>query len=190
MPPDQMRLSSYLLWSAAVCAALVDALFLYILGRLISRERFHRLLWPVGVAATVVFGALWTWAMWSFTWEIVYKAIFPTWARYAIPPAYGLLFGAIAMGFWAVAARLRWEPVITFCVLGGLVSIPGHLIGAARGLFAVPLLRDVSIVSALTFGVFEFIFYFGVILVLAVILRAGWDHGMRMGRPRAQAAGA
>ena len=60
MPPDQMRLTSYLLWSAAIFTALLDSLFLYLLSRFVPRERFRRLFWPAGVAATLVFGALWT----------------------------------------------------------------------------------------------------------------------------------
>ncbi len=181
VPPEQMRLVSYHLWSGAIFTALFDSILLYLLNQLVTLQRFRRLRWSVAVAATVVFGGLWTWALWSFTWAIVYRAVFPAWARYVIPPAYGLMFGAIALGFWTAAARLHREPVLTFCILGGLVSIPGHLIGAARGLFTVPLLRDVSVVSALTFGVFEFIFYFAVILVMAVILRAGWDRRTNVG---------
>ncbi len=185
----EMRLTSDLLWTAAIFTALLDSFLLYLLSRWVGRERFRRLFWPAGVAAALVFGAIWTLAMWSFAWNIVYKVVFPAWGRYVIPPGYGLMFGGIALGFWAAAIRFRREPVVVFCVLGGLVSIPGHLIGAARGLFTVPLLRDVSIVSALTFGVLEFIFYFALILVLAVMLRAKWDSIMRKRQPRAHAVG-
>jgi hypothetical protein len=44
----------------------------------------------------------------------------------------------------------------------------GHGIGISRGLLRVPLLANVSAVSALVFGVFEFIFYWCVIVGLSV----------------------
>ena len=55
-----------------------------------------------------------------------------------------------------------------FSLLGGLVSLVGHSIGISRGLLRVPLLADASAVSALVFGVFEFIFYWCVIVGLSV----------------------
>jgi hypothetical protein len=41
-------------------------------------------------------------------------------------------------------------------------------IGISRGLLRVPLLAEVSAVSALVFGVFEFIFYWCAIVGLSV----------------------
>jgi hypothetical protein len=189
MPPSQIRLTSDVLWAAAIFAALIDAIFVYLLTRLVPPERFRRLFWPVGAVGAVFWGLMWTWAMWGWAWEPVYSHVFPAWSRYVVPWAYGLIFGAVALGFWALAVRCR-EPVVVFCVLGGLVSLPGHLIGAARGLFKVPMLQDVSIVSGLTFGIFEFAFYFAVILTVAAVVRAGWDRGARAGKSRTRAAGA
>jgi hypothetical protein len=58
--------------------------------------------------------------------------------------------------------------VLWFILLGGLVSLVGHSIGISRGLLRVPLLADASTASALVFGVFEFIFYWSVIVGLSV----------------------
>ena len=83
----------------------------------------------------------------------------------------GALFGALALGFWRVSTlAARWQPV-WFCLLGGLVSLVGHGIGIRRGLLTVPLLAEASAVLALTFGVFEFVFYWCVIVGLAVEAR-------------------
>ena len=185
----QPRLTSEALWLAALVTAPVDAVFLYLLCRSLPRERFRRLFWPVGIVAAVFWGLIWTWGLWSFAWDMVYHNVFPVWARYVVPPAYGVMFGGLALFFWWAGMRLRADPALSFCVFGGLVSLPGHLIGVQRGMFEKsPLLQDVSVVSALTFGVFEFIFYFGVILTLATLARAGWDRGARLKQEPARAA--
>jgi hypothetical protein len=67
--------------------------------------------------------------------------------------------------------------VVNFCLLGGVESVLEHLVGIyGLGILdKVPLLRGVSSASALVFAFFEYIFYWGVVLGIAVLLGRGWQ---------------
>jgi hypothetical protein len=160
--------SSELLWQATLIVVLIDTPLLIIIGRWVSSELFCKLKWYLSGAAFVVYAALWGTFGSVYFWDTVYKAIFPAWFRWLLAPAYGLLFGVLALAFWRASALTdRWQAV-WFSLLGGVVSLVGHGIGISRGLLRVSLLSEVSAASALVFGVFEFIFYWCVILGLSV----------------------
>jgi hypothetical protein len=169
--------SSELLWQATLIVALIDTPLLIIIGRWVSSELFCKLKWYLSGAAFAVYAALWGTFGSVYFWDTVYKAIFPVWFRWLLAPVYGLLFGALALAFWRASTfTARWQAV-WFSLLGGMVSLVGHGIGISRGLLRVPLLAEVSAASALVFGVFEFIFYWCVILGLSV---AGRWIGLRL----------
>jgi hypothetical protein len=158
-------------------AVLIDAPLLILVARRVSSELFCKLKWYLAVAAFAAYAVLWGTFGSAYFWDGVYKAIFPAWARWLLPVGYGLLYGALALAFWrASILAARWQAV-WFSLLGGLVSLVGHGIGINRGLLRVPLLADVSAVSALVFGVFEFIFYWCAIVGLGV---AGRWLGLRL----------
>lgn len=160
--------TSELLWRATLIAALIDAPLLILVARGVSPELFRKLKWYLAGAAFVIYAALWGTFASVYFWDAVYKVIFPAWSRWLLPVEYGLLYGALALAFWRVSIlTARWQAV-WFSLLGGLVSLVGHSIGISRGLLRVPLLADASAVSALVFGVFEFIFYWCVIVGLSV----------------------
>jgi hypothetical protein len=171
------HLTSELMWRAAALTAGLDVILIGVAAWLVPARRFERLKWPSAIAAGVFWLGMWTLAMWGPWWELAYRHIFPEWARWIVPPTYGVMFGAIGMGFWWLARRLPGPPAVAFCLLGGLVSLPGHLFGIhGRGMLEkVPVLQGVSVVSALVFGIFEFIVYWVVIVLAAAALgRAGW----------------
>ena len=132
------------------------------------------------------FGGLWGWAMWySYTWQTAYQYIFPAWARYANPAIFSILDGLLAIAFWWIARRLKGNWIINFCVLGGLESFPGHLWAIfGPGILNTPLLKTVSAGAALTFGFFEFGFYWGLILLIATFLE--WLWGRTRHRPASE----
>jgi hypothetical protein len=162
------RATSEVLWRATLIAVLIDVPLLLLVVRGVSSELFHKLKWYLVGAAFVVYAVLWGTFGAVYYWDAVYSAIFPAWFRWLLPLVYGLLFGALALAFWRVSFLMtRWQ-VVWFSLLGGLVSLVGHGIGISRGLLRVPLLANVSVVSALVFGVFEFIFYWCVIIGLSM----------------------
>jgi hypothetical protein len=163
--------TSQLLWRATLIVALVDIPLLIIVARSVSSGLFGQLKWYLAASASAVYAALWGTFGSVYYWESVYKAIFPSSLRWYLPVIYGFLFGALALVFWRVSIIVpRWQAV-SFTLLGGLASIVGHSIGISRGLLRVPLLAQVSAPSALAFGVFEFIFYWCVIVGVGAALR-------------------
>jgi hypothetical protein len=171
------RVTSELLWRVTLIAMLIDAPLLFLVARWVSSGLFRKLKWHLAGAGFVVYALLWGTFGSVYFWETVYKAIFPAWSRWFLPLGYGLLFGALAVAFWRVSIlAARWQ-ALWFSLLGGLVSLVGHGIGISRGLLRVPLLAEASAVSALVFGVFEFIFYWCVIVGLGV---AGRWLGLRL----------
>jgi hypothetical protein len=165
---DLPPLPSALFWWAALATAAVDLGLLLLVARFVRRPLFERLMWAVALAAGFTYAALWgSIASW-WMWDVVYAALFPAWARWWLPVWYGVGFGAVALLFWHVSVRLPGNPAVWFCLLGGFVSLPGHLWGMRRGLMRVPLLAQASPAAALTFGVFEFIVYWSFILLLGL----------------------
>ncbi len=163
--------TSEILWRATLIAVVIDVPFLILVARWVSSELFSKLKWYLVGVAFVVFAVIWVTFGSVLYWEAVYKEVFPVWFRWLLPLVYGLLFAALALAFWRVSILInRWQ-VVWFSILGGLVSLVGHGIGISRGLLRVPMLAEVSVVSALVFGVFEFIFYWCVIVSLSVASR-------------------
>lgn len=74
-----------------------------------------------------------------------------------------VLYGAIGLALWWLALRLQGNPVLNFCLLGGLEAIPEHLwvIFGLRILERVPMLQGVSPTSVLVFAIPEYVLYWG-----------------------------
>lgn len=183
--PGDVKATSELYWTSALVAGLIDVGFVVLLAWRIRPHRFRQLKEALLVAGVFFWSTLWAWVLWSF-WDCCYIHVFPDWARWLIPPAYGLLFGTSGLALRWLALRLPGNPVVSFCLLGGLVSLPGHLwaIYGRRMLQKVPLLQGVSPSSALVFGVPEFIFYWSIIVVIAVLLRWGWESARHLMQER------
>jgi hypothetical protein len=165
------QVTSGLLWRATLIAALIDAPLLILVARWVSPGLFRKLKGYLAGAAFIVYALLWGTFGSVYFWDSVYQAIFPAWFRWLLPLGYGLLFGALALPFWRVSLLSARGQALWFILLGGLVSLVGHSIGISRGLLQVPLLAEASAASALVFGVFEFIFYWCVIVGLSLACR-------------------
>lgn len=170
----EQRLSSELMWRATLVVAVLDAPLLILLGRGVSRSLFQKLKWHLVGATVILYAALWGVLASGYYWQSVYAAVFPQWARWLLPVAFGPAYGACALGFWALAVGTRRWPAVWFALMGGGVSLLGHWIGIRRGLLRVPLLAEVSPASALSFGVVEFICYWCVIVGVSVASRRAW----------------
>jgi len=165
----EARVTTELLLGASLVTAIVDAVLLALAGR-VRPETFRRLKWPLAIAAAAVFAALWGVLASHLYWDAVYRHVFPAGMRPWLPVAYGLAFGLVALFFWSISTRASRWPAVWFCLLGGLVSIPGHAWGMSRGLMRVPLLSQASPAAALLFGFFEFIVYFAAIVGLSLVV--------------------
>lgn len=166
---DTPHLTSALMWRGTAVGVVLAAALLLVVIRRVPPSRFARLARPVALTASAFWFVVWAYAMWGPWWDLAYRHVFPAWARWIVPPAYGALFSATALGLWWLARRTPAAPAATFCLLGGLVSLPGHLFAfyGRDMLRNVPILQGVSVQSALVFGVFEFMVYWAVILLVA-----------------------
>jgi len=162
--------TSELYWIATFVTAIIDVIFVSLLAWHIRSKRFHHFRNFLAGSAIIFWACLWTSVMKSnFIWETCYQFIFPPWARWIMPPAMALLDGGLALLFWWLALHLPGNPVVNLVLLGGLESFPGHMRAIHLGILATPLLKNVSAASALTFGFFEFVFYWSVILTVSAI---------------------
>ncbi len=167
---DAPRLTTELLLRASLVVALLDALLLIAVSR-VRPETFRRMKWALAASAACFWALIWGVVAAQIYWEEVYRHVFPEALRWWLPAIYGPAFGLAALFFWTISVRATRWPGIWFCLLGGLVSIPGHAWGMQRGLMRVPLLSQASPAAALFFGFFEFIVYFAAILGISLVVR-------------------
>ncbi len=171
---DNLGLTSEDFWRAALITALMDAVFIAILIRLINGAHFCRLKWPLAGAGAIfwsVFGV----ALYQGFWETYYRYFASSWLR-----AGGVLLITVPMGvilallFYALALRLPGNPIISFCLLGGLESLLEHLWGFyGFKIMEIPLLQGVSPASILAFAFPEYMFYWCIVIGLAALINRG-----------------
>jgi len=165
-----MQATSGYYWTAAAVTAAIDVFLIAVLFWKLTPDLFRRSRTPFVIIAVLFWIAIYTSAGWGY-WGECYGSLYPDWVR-ALVPVYGLIVGGpIALLFWWAALRLPGNPTLSFTALAGLHSLPGHLwaIYGKDMLDRCPLLIDVDPAPALVFGVFEFIFYWTVILGLAAL---------------------
>ena len=166
----ETRVTDAILWTATIGLAAMDVPLLWILARLVARERFLTLKWATTIVAGGVWTGIWLWAVTAY-WQAVYSYFFPAWARWWLPFGYGVLFALAAMGMWGIAARLRINPVVTFVVSGAALGPVTHTWAVYRGLLTKPpMLRGASPLAAVAVSAPEFGFYWMGILGLALVL--------------------
>ena len=166
----EYRVTSDLLWQGAIFFAVIDVPFVTMLVRHIDSRLFRGMRSFLMITSGIVWCVIWI-MMSAFFWDPVYHYVFPAWARWIIPPAYGLLFALVAFVFWWLSFRLPGWPVLNFCVLGGLWGTATHLWGITRGLIdKPPMLQGVSPTAVAVMPIFEFMFYWSLILTVSLFL--------------------
>lgn len=174
VPADQ-KVTTEILWRGALIFALIDAVLVGFLVRRITPVWLRQLKWTIVATTGVVWCVIWI-LMACFFWERVYHYVFPEWARWVIPPVYGVLFAAVGWLFYSLALRLPGNPVVNLCLLGGLWGMITHIWAIHRGILdKPPMLQGASPVAAAIMPIFEFIFYWCIILGIASLLRRRQD---------------
>lgn len=169
MPPD-IKITTELLYQGALVFALMDAVYVSLLVWRVKEDTFRKLRWPTPIAAALVWFGIWSWAIGNF-WETVYSYVFPPWAQTWVPWIAFVAAGIVALGLWTLSLRIKWKPVLVYCLLGGLLGSLTHIWAVYRGVVTKPpMLQGASPFSAVAFAFFEYILYWCVILTLALIL--------------------
>lgn len=164
------HLTTEIFWWSTLVVALLDAGLVLLLARRITPARFRELQWPLFVGMLAVWVPIWMVLFPSF-WETVYRLVMPGWARWGYQ-FLGVIFPLLGLGFWWIALRIRGNPVVTYCLLGGLLGFLTHFkaMYGARMHEKVPLLRGVSPLSMVLFAFFEFMTYWIAALLLALLI--------------------
>jgi hypothetical protein len=171
MTGTNVHATSQLYWLSTLVAAVIDIGLVALLTWRLKPERFRKMQWPLVIVSMIFWTALWYVVMEdAFVWETSFRYVFQPWQRWIWPPVFGLISGGIAWLFWRLTLRLPGNPVLYFLLFGGLLSFVDHSVAIRQGVMGTPLLKDVSIASALTFGFFEFIFYWSIILAISSLL--------------------
>jgi hypothetical protein len=171
MTGTNVHATSQLYWLSTLVAAVIDIGLVALLTWRSKPERFRKMQWPLVIVSMIFWTALWYVVMEdAFVWETSFRYVFQPWQRWIWPPVFGLISGGIAWLFWRLTLRLPGNPVLYFLLFGGLLSFVDHSVAIRKGVMGTPLLKDVSIASALTFGFFEFIFYWSIILAISSLL--------------------
>lgn len=163
--PDDIKVTTEVLWRGALYFALIDIVYVTFLAKIIKPEDLRRMKWRLLIFMAFFFCILFGSVASIIFWDPVYSYVFPVWARWIIPPCYGLLFALVGLFFWWLAFRLPTNPVMNFIILGGSWGIITHIWAIYRGILdKPPMLQGARPIAALTIAAFEFIFYWCVCL--------------------------
>lgn len=163
--PDDIKVTTEVLWKGAMFFALIDIILITVLTRLIKPKDLFKMKWRLLIFMAIFFCILFGSIVSLIFWDSVYSYVFPSWIRWIIPPSYGVLFSLIGLFFWWLAFKLPANPVLNFCILGGLWGLTTHILAIHRGILdKPPMLQGASSISALTIATFEFIFYWSICL--------------------------
>ncbi len=162
-----IKVTSEILWKGALIFALIDIVFIVIVAKLVKPEDLLKMKWRLLSIMALFFFILFGSIVSIVFWDSVYSYVFPSWVRWIIPPAYGLLFSLVGLLFWWIAFHLPTNPVINFCLLGGLWGVISHILAIERGILdKPPMLQGANPLAALTIAAFEFIFYWCICLII------------------------
>jgi hypothetical protein len=161
--PDDIKVTTEVLWKGAIFFALIDSMLITVVTRFIKPVDLFKMKWRLIIFMAVFFCILFGLVMSLIFWDSVYSYVFPSWIRWIIPPSYGVLFSLVGLFFWWLAFKLPTNPVLNFCILGGLWGLTTHILAIHRGILdKPPMLQGASSISALTIATFEFIFYWSI----------------------------
>jgi len=184
--PDVAITSEVFWWSAPV-TALIDVGLVLFLARRTGRSRFRQLHWPVVLASGIFWMSLGLF-FFETTWASFYARFLPDPANRSLNRFLFelLLYPALGLAMWWLAARLPGNPAVTFCLLGGLEALPEHLWGIYRldMLDKVPFLREASPIAVLAFAVPEYVLYWGSALAMALPVERMWQWYRHRGAER------
>lgn len=171
--PAELKVTTVILLQGMLFFALVDAIYVPLLVWRVRGETFQRLKWPFVLAAALVWYGIWAWAIGNF-WETVYCYMFPAWGQTYIPRIAFFVAALVALSLWILAQRLKGNPVIILCLLGGALGCLSHIWAVYRGVVSKPpMLQGASPIAAVILAFFEYMFYWCVILTLAGLMEWG-----------------
>ena len=168
---NDIKVTTEILLKGALIFALIDIIFVGILTKFIKHGDLYKMKWKLVIVMAIFFCLLFGSIVSILFWDSVYSYVFPSWARWIIPPLYGLIFSMAGLFFWWIASRSSTSQVIIFCLFGGLWGVITHILAIQRGILdKPPMLIGASPIAALTIAAFEFIFYWCICLTITKLI--------------------
>ncbi len=182
-----LKILSDQLWMDSAIITLIDAAYVLLLIWRIKPSRFRQLKWTlVGTAAVSwsIFGIFLVWVFWGTS----YQFFFPGWFRFGgILIFVPILYGLFALAFYWLALLVPGNPILFFCLLAGLEAVLEHLWGIyGLKILEIPMLKGASPASILAFSFPEYIFYWCIVISIAVLIQNGWRFWINWQRTRAR----
>lgn len=163
-------ITTEILLTGALLFAGMDAVFISLLVWRIRPALFRKLKCDILAATALFWTALW-FTMVQVFWESVYRYVFPTWSRWYIPFFMALLTCLVSVLAWWLSRRMPGHPFLAFVIMAGLWGMLSHIHAVSLGIVSrPPMLQGASPVAAVIIAIFEFVFYWCIILLLAVLI--------------------
>jgi hypothetical protein len=147
-------------------------LALIILGVLVWRfkpTQFRLLSWQAIGIGSALFWSLFAGLILWYAWDLYYRYYAPSWDRIVAPLGAMVLYFLLGLLFRWAALRLPGNPTLTFCLLGGLESIPEHAIAIFRfHILEIPFLQGTSAAAIFIFAFFEYNVFWSLALCLSI----------------------
>lgn len=154
--------------AAIVVPALVALVAVWRFGRTTSA---HRMRMSLALATALFWGPFAVALLWGF-WDSYYRYFYDEWSR-GLAWTAAFFYVAVGQGMWWLASHLPGNRVLNFLLLGGVESVPEHVLGiyVLRILDRVPDLQGLSPGFIFFFAFFEYIVYWGIVLALAILIQ-------------------
>jgi hypothetical protein len=161
-----------LMYRAAFVVALADGAYAALLAWRVGTDGLRRAPREIALVSGLYWFGVWL-TMHTVYWAPVYGHVFPAWARWLVPPAYGVAFAGVAALWRHLALKVPGVAVPAFVALWCATGTLTHAWAIyGRGLLEKsPMLQELTPASAIVFATFEFGFYGCLILTFAALLR-------------------
>lgn len=165
--PEDYQMTTGLFLKASMVAALADILLLILLSKLVSRKRFMNAGRFIFLLSGLFYGFLWTIVL-HWGWDWFYMYVFPAWMK-QMGWAWGAAYAFVGWGMWWLARKFS-RPILAWFLLGGVEGVGTHAwaIWVGGVIRKPPVIQGSSPAAVLLFACFEKIFYWLIILGLAV----------------------
>jgi len=161
-------ISSTDFWVNSLIWGVLDLGLLALLVKIFKPSSFWGALKPIAIVSITLWSCFATALYWGF-WDIFYAQFLPDWARWGAPFSGFVPYLPLALLFYLLSNKLPGNPILWFCLLGGLEGVAEHVLGiyGLHILEKVPLLNGIEPLPIMVFSFFEYTLYWGLLLLLA-----------------------
>lgn len=164
-------IAQQLFTSSTIVSFILALILTSLISWRVSPERFRSLSWQTFGISSAAFWSIFAAILILSTWDNYYSHFVPSWYRVTAPLGAIFLYGLAGVFLRWAALRIPGHPVLWFCLLGGLEALPEHLVGIYRfDILDIPILQGSRAVDILVFAYFEYVVYWSIVLILALVL--------------------